>query len=276
MLRLPSRIPLAALLFMAACGATKVAPAAPIAATWDVTLTVPAVHRQAVEEIVTIMRRDLGLPLPPQVSVFVYDSRAAFRSGLIEEGYVAPDRVNEIASFAAGLARPGRVLLHSRSTRGRTEWRRLIAHELTHVVEFGLAGGDGRADQWLAEGLAERVAFEVLERLGADSVADRRARALSGARKHPGYAAGRLDLATLGSPREFTLRHQRDGSLETYQLSFLMADYLVKHHGMDTVLDYFRNCREMDRERAFLWTFGQPIREFESEVLDYLRELSAS
>jgi hypothetical protein len=168
------------------------------------------------------------------------------------------------------------VLLHSRSTRGRTEWRRLIAHELTHVVEFGLAGGDGRADQWLAEGLAERVAFDVLERLGADSLADRRARALNGARKHPGYTAGRLDLATLGSPREFTLRHQRDGSLETYQLSFLMADYLVQRHGMDGVLTYFRNCREMDRERAFLQTFGESIQEFETEVLDYLRDLSGN
>jgi len=195
-------------------------------------------------------------------------------SGLKDEGYVASDRVNEIASFAAGLARPGRVLLHARATRGRLEWRRLIAHELTHVVQFNLAGGDGRADQWLAEGLAERVAFDVLERMGLDSLADRRGRALSGARKHPGFANGRLDLAALGSPREFTLRHQRDGSLETYQLSFLMADYLVKRDGLPVVLDYFRNCRVMDRDRAFARTFGQSTQQFETEVLAYLRGLS--
>src|SRR5437588_10048610 len=273
MLRLGFRLPLVALLFVSACGATKIAPAAPASATSDVTLDVPVVHRPAVEEIVTIMRRDLALPLPAQVRVFVYDSRASFRTGLIDEGYVAPDRVNEIASFAAGLARPGRVLLHSRAARGRTEWRRLIAHELTHVGEFGLAGGDGRADPWLAEGLAERVAFDVLERLGDDSLAERRTRALGGARKHPGFAAGRLDLAALGSPREFTLRHQRDGSLETYQLSFLMADYLVQRHGMSSVLDYFQNCREMDRDRAFARTFGQSIQQFETEVLAHLQGL---
>jgi hypothetical protein len=274
MLRIDRRLPLVVLLFVSACGAAKVPPTAPVAVAPATTLDVPAVYRPAVEEILTIMRRDLGLPLPADVHVFVYDSRAAFRTGLIDEGYVAPDRVNEIASFAAGLARPGRVLLHSRATRGRTEWRRLIAHELTHVVEFGLAGGDGRADQWLAEGLAERVAFEVLERLGDDALAARRTRALSGARKHPGFAIGRLDLAALGSPREFTLRHQRDGSLETYQLSFLMADYLVQRHGMNTVLDYFRNCREMDRDRAFARTFGQSIRQFEIEVLAYLHGLA--
>jgi len=268
-MRFLARASLVALLFLTACGA---APIKPVSLT-DGGLQVPPAHRAAVEEILTVMRERLELPIPDNVRVYVYDSRSSFRDGLLDEGYVAPDRVNEIASFAAGLARPGRVLLHAKATRGRLEWRRLIAHELAHVVQFNLAGGDGRADQWLAEGLAERIAFDVLETLGVDSLADRRERALGGARKHPGFASGRLDLAALGSPREFTLRHQRDGSLETYQLSFLMADYLVKRDGMAVVLDYFRNCRVMDRDRAFARTFGQPIEQFEKEVLAYLRGL---
>jgi len=272
MLRILSRLPMVTLLFLSACGAAPIKLAA--VSLTDGGLQVPPAHRADVEEILSVMRDELALPVPERVSVFVYDSRASFREGLLGEGYVAADRVNEIASFAAGLARPGRVLLHARATRGRLEWRRLIAHELTHVVQFNLAGGDGRADQWLAEGLAERVAFEVLEQLGVDSLADRRERALVGARKHPGFANGRLDLAALGSPREFTLRHQRDGSLETYQLSFLMADYLVKRDGLPVVLDYFRNCRVMDRDRAFARTFGQSTQQFETEVLAYLRGLS--
>jgi hypothetical protein len=235
------------------------------------TIAVPAAHREAVDEVVSIMRR-LGLVLPADVQVYVYDTRAAFRRGLIQEAYVGSDRVDEIASFAAGLARPGRVLLHSRAARGRREWRRLIAHELTHVVQFALAGGDGRADQWLAEGVAERVAFEVLERLGLDTLAERRTRALAGARQHPGFAAGHLDLEALGSPREFTLRHQRDGSLATYQLSFLMADELVARHGLEVVLSYFARCARMDRERAFTATFRQSVTQFETEVLRALGE----
>jgi hypothetical protein len=271
MLRILARTPLVALLFLTACGAAPIAPVTVSLA--DSGLQVPPAHRGAVEEILTIMRQQLSLPVPERVSVFVYESRSSFREGLMDEGYVAADRVNEIASFAAGLARPGRVLLHAKATRGRLEWRRLIAHELTHVVQFNLAGGDGRADQWLAEGLAERVAFEVLERQGMDTLAERRQRAITGARKHPGFVNGRLDLAALGSPREFTLRHQRDGSLETYQLSFLMADYLVERDGLQTVLEYFSNCRVMDRERAFARTFGQPIQQFEKEVLAHLRDL---
>jgi hypothetical protein len=215
--------------------------------------------------------RDMGLTLPSEVHVHVYDTEVAFHQGLSDEAYVSPDRVDEIAAFAAGLARPGRVLLHSRAVRGKRDWRRLIAHELTHVAQFAEAGGDGRADQWLAEGVAERVAFEVLERLGLDSLADRRRRALAGIRQHPGFVAGRLDLVALGSPREFTLRHQRDGSLATYQLSFLMADHLVQRDGLPAVLEYFRRCRDLPRERAFAAAFGQSVQEFEGEVLTALR-----
>jgi hypothetical protein len=234
-------------------------------------VAVPAAHRVAVHEVVTAMRQ-IGVVLPADVQIHVYNPRTTFRRGLIDEAYVATDRVEEIASFAAGLARPGRVLLNSRAVSGPREWRRLIAHELTHVAEFALAGGDGRADQWLAEGVAERVAFEVLERLALDSLPERRVRALAGARQHPGVAAGRLDLEALGSPREFMLRHQRDGSLETYQLSFLMADLLVDRHGLDGVLAYFRRCSQMGRERAFAATFGQSAGQFEAEVLRSLHE----
>ena len=235
-------------------------------------IRVPPAHRAAVEQVVAVLV-DLGLPLPPEVDVHVYETHAQFHRGLTEQAYVSPDRVEEIAAFAAGLARPGRVLLYTRAVKGRREWHRLIAHELTHVSQFALAGGDGRADQWLAEGLAERIAFETLERLGFGSLNDRRARALVTARQHPGFARGRLDLVALGSPREFTLRHQRDGSLQTYQLSFLMADYLLARAGMPAMLDYFRRCRTADRERAFAAAFGQPAPVFEAEVLRHLRGL---
>jgi hypothetical protein len=248
------------------------APAEAPRPTAPAVVRVPAAHRDAVDEVLVVLN-DLGVPMPSEVDVHVYETRAQFHRGLSEQAYVSPDRVDEIAAFAAGLARPGRVLLHAKAAKGRREWRRLIAHELAHVSQFALAGGDGRADQWLAEGLAERIAFEALERLNLDSLAERRARALVTARQHPGFARGRLDLVALGSPRGFTLRHQRDGSLETYQLSFLMADYLMTRAGMPAVLDYFRRCRSLDRQRAFAAAFGQPVEAFEAEVLRYLKSL---
>src|SRR5262249_59848609 len=99
--------------------------------------------------------------------------------------------------------------------------------ERTQGSQIELAQGEGRAEQWLAEGMAEWVAFSVLERLRYDSLARRRAAAVTGVRGQAALQAGRLDLETLGTPRGFTMRHLREGSPPTHQLSFLMLDYLL-------------------------------------------------
>src|SRR5206468_3917581 len=97
----------------------------------------------------------------------------------------------------------------------------------------------GRAEQWLAEGMAERVAFQALERLDEGSLQMHRRLALVRVQRQPAFAHGRLDLSTLGSPRDFTLRHQREGSVETYHLTFLLADYLIERHGPAKMVEYF-------------------------------------
>src|SRR5207249_5140278 len=101
---------------------------------------------------------DLGLPLPAGTRVHVYTTREAFRRGLVQDAAMGEEGANELAAFAIGIARPGRALLNGRLAGGGREWLRLIAHELTHVAQFELAGGEGRAEQWLAAGMAERVA----------------------------------------------------------------------------------------------------------------------
>jgi hypothetical protein len=159
---------------------------------------------------------------------------------------------------------------------GGREWLRLVAHELTHVAQFELAGGEGRAEQWLAEGMAEHVAFLVLERLGAGSLAAHRRVALARVQQQPAFAHGRLELSTLGSPRDFTLRHQREGSAETYHLTFLLADYLIERHGFDAMLTYFRQLKRQPSATAFRSAFGYSIAVFESEALASLRARSVS
>ena len=142
-------------------------------------------------------------------------------------------RAAELSEFAVGIGKRRQLLLNDEggAARGR-EWYRLIAHELAHVSQIELAEGEGRAEQWLAEGMAEWVAFNVLEQLDLDTVANRRKLATTGIRNHAALVAARLDLETLGNPRGFTVRHLREGSLPTYQLAFLMADYLITRDGV--------------------------------------------
>lgn len=219
--------------------------------------------------------QELKLPLPPTTRVYIYSSRQAFRRGIVEDAHLSPDGADELAAFAVGLARPGRVLLNGKLADSGTEWLRLVAHELTHVAQFQLAGGEGRADQWLAEGVAEHVAFQALERMGVGSLERHRKLALRRARGQAAVAQSRLDLATLGSPRQFTLRHQREGSTATYHLTFLLADYLVQQHGFDKIVQYFSRLRTRSSAAAFAATFGQTLEAFEREVLPYLKRAMA-
>ncbi len=232
-------------------------------------------HDAAVRGIAAILVKELGLPVPEQVTVYVYASREVFQQGLIQDAQISPVRAAELSDFAIGVGKRRQLLFNDEAYdhRGR-EWLRLVSHEMTHVSQIEMAQGEGRAEQWLAEGMAEWVAFTVLERLGLDTMARRRALAEAGIRSHAALVAARLDLETLGSPRGFTVRHLREGSLPTYQLAFLMSDYLITRDGMGKVTTYFKSLSQrQNRFENFRRAFGQSLDDFEHEVLGYLKSV---
>ncbi len=260
-------------LLLLAGGTARVAPstaAAGVAGTTAGVQVIGGPRTEDIERVVDILTQDLGLPLPTGTRVHVYTTREAFRRGLVKDAAMGEEGADELAAFAIGIARPGRALLNGRLA-GGGEWLRLVAHELTHVAQFELAGGEGRAEQWLAEGMAEHVAFQALERLDEGSLAMHRRVALVRVQRQPAFAHGRLDLSTLGSPRDFTLRHQREGSVETYHLTFLLADYLIARHGFDAMLEYFGRLKRQSSEAAFRSAFGYSIAAFETQALAHLQ-----
>jgi hypothetical protein len=243
------------------------------------TIAVPSDGRElrsdpaAVRGIAAILARDLGLPVPPRFTVYLYGSAKSFERGLIQDGDVSPARAAELSDFAIGVGRRRQLLLNEEGAdTSRREWLRLIAHEMTHVCQIELAEGEGRAAQWLAEGMAEWVAFTVLERLRLDTMPNRREIARRGIRNHAALVSAKLDLATLGTPRGFTVRHLREGSVPTYQLAFLMTDYLVQHHGFNRVVDYIRSFGTSQSAREnFERAFGTTLDDFEREILTHLK-----
>ena len=119
------------------------------------------------------------------------------------------------------------------------------------------------------------MAYRVLERLRLDTVVRRRLVAVESVRDHRPVVARRLDLETLGTPRGFTVRHLREGSQATYQLSYLLADYLIARDGLGHVVDYFRSCATRgDRHGKFAAAFGQSLEDFEREALAHLAKFS--
>lgn len=229
----------------------------------------------AVRGIAAILSRELGLPVPPRFTVYLYGSAKSFERGLIQDGDVSPARAAELSDFAIGVGRRRQLLLNEEGAdSSRREWLRLIAHEMTHVCQIELAEGEGRAAQWLAEGMAEWVAFTVLERLRLDTMPNRREIARRGIRNHAALVSARLDLATLGTPRGFTVRHLREGSVPTYQLAFLMTDYIIQQHGFARVVEYIRSFGTTQSPREnFERAFGVTLEDFEREILTHLKSI---
>lgn len=230
---------------------------------------------ETVQGIARLMMSDLKLPVPDEVTVYIYETRGSFEWGLIHDAHVSPRRAVELSEFAIGVGKRRQLLLNAdgQGLTGR-EAVRLMAHELTHVAQIELARGEGRGEQWLAEGMAEWVAFQVLERWGLDTIDRRRYMAAAGIRDHAALVGARLDLETLGTPRGFTVRHLREGSLPTYQLAFLMADYLIAREGWRRVVEYFaRFAAEPRRGENFRQAFGQTLEQFEHEVVTHLKTL---
>ena len=232
-------------------------------------------YEATVRTVASVIARDLRLPLPETVMVYVYSSREIFQQGLIVDGQVSRVRAAELSDFAVGVGKRRQLLLHHETNVGRGEWVRLVAHELAHVAQIELAEGEGRAEQWLAEGMAEWIAYRVLERLRLDTVVRRRRVAIETVRAHPPVVARRLDLDTLGTPRGFTMRHLREGSHPTYQMSYLLTDYLIAREGFDSVVGYFQLfAKRVDRRGNFAAAFGQSLDEFEQEALGHLAKFT--
>jgi len=228
-------------------------------------------HEAAVRGIAAMLARDFQLPVPDQVTVFVYGTRRGFEEGLVHDARLSPVRAAELSEFAVGVGRPRQLLFHEEAPERGREWLRLIAHELAHVCQIELAAGERGPAQWVKEGMAEWVAFSVLERLRIDSVEQRRQAARAGVRHSKALAAARLDIEALGSPAGFVARHRRDGTVPTYQLAFLMVDYLIARDGFPSVVAYFRAFTESRaRGRNFRTAFGQTVASFEQEFLAHL------
>ena len=241
----------------------------------EVVLTVDgasATAAAAIRPIARLLQTQFGLPLPTRVTAHVYDGLEPFERGLVTYAALTAPAAAEMARFAAGATLPGIVLLRAPALASRpsVDWPRLIAHELTHVAQIELAGGDTGPAQWLAEGMAEWVAYRVAEHLGVGGFpgvhASPRADAVEYVRR-----TGGLDLAALASPKGLIVRHRQVGTVLTYRLTRHLTAELVRRRGFEALVRYFRAFRVSDDAEAnFAASFGIPVDGFARITRDRL------
>ena len=217
----------------------------------------------AVRRVALVLRDDLRLPLPAEVTLRLYATPKLFEQGLVQDGGVAPSLAATISGLAVGASLESSLFLlepsiglgrSADSRRGVREWLRLVAHEMTHVGQVELAGGQGRASQWMAEGVADWASLVVLDRLRLQPMqAERDGRLAS---LHATRAP--IDLGGLDDPRDFIERSRRDGTDTTYGVSFALADQLIDRYGFARTREYFQAfAHERDRALNFRAVFGE-------------------
>ncbi len=226
-------------------------------------------YEQASAAIAAAFEHDLGFPAFTATLRLFPDARR-FEAALLDVGY-EPALARDTARVMAGVGGHRGVLLNE-SMLARMSWPdrvALLAHELTHSLQYELGGGRrGASDQWLREGFAEWVAMRVLERLRAVRPTDYRRLKLEQLQATSAAKAPRFDdMATF--PQLVALAARED--IAPYAQAFLAVDLLIERHGLAAVIDYFeRFAASDDRRGNFAAAFGESLPAFEAVLRERL------
>ena len=232
-------------------------------------------YEEAASAIVCVSAKELNLPIHATY-LLLHQNRQAFESSLVNGRRFDAAYARETASWAVALSTADLILANEAALRllPWAERVRVLAHELVHTVQYDLAQGRrSSSDQWLREGLAEWVAYRVVNSLQLGNFSQRIPLASSRVRK--AYVHGPLPLLSqMVTFREFAELRSSPGAPPVYDQTFLATNFLIQRSGLEAVLQYFRLFAQSDdRLGNFRTAFGRDLSTFEEEFGLYLREL---
>lgn len=239
-------------------------------------VTAQSSDEAVLRSVATVLVTRLGLPLTTPVRAYLYASQAEFERGLVAQAHVNPSLARDQATFATGVGTAHGIFLRGDKLGSMPLAARVgvLAHELTHVSQYELAGGRrGVSEQWLREGFAEYVKFRTVESLGLRSYVQSRTAMVTAVRQAL-RSTPFPDLDTLDANRDWVEMRRQAGSLATYGQAFLATDRLIDRVGHRTVVEYFRHAgASRNRDAAFEAVFGVSRAAYLSEFRRYLATL---
>jgi hypothetical protein len=232
-------------------------------------------YEEAASAIVCESAKELNLPIHATY-LLLHQNRQAFESSLVNGRKFDAAYARETASWAVALSTADLILANEAALRllPWPERVRVIAHELVHTVQYDLVyGRRSNSDQWLREGLAEWVAYRVVNSLKLGNFSQRITLASSRVRK--AYVQGPLPrLSQMVTFRDFAELRSRPGAPPLYDQTLLAADFLIQQNGLEAVLQYFRLFGHSDdRLENFRASFGKDLSTFEEEFGLHLQEI---
>jgi len=237
-------------------------------------------YQDAIDTIVSVMSEDLQIPVPKtSFTLYFYAHPEAFAQGLTEKFNTNPAVAREIAKSALGRirqTREGKQLLVNEEILEYLRWPdriHVLAHELTHVLQYELAGGRLAGDLWLIEGFADWVASRVLEALGLDTFSRRKDQKIAQVRRE-NRPPSLPPLSQMATVQDWDALSARHGGAMAYGQAFLATDFLIQQHGLASVIEYFRRVSHaVDRLQHFQAIFGEELSDFERAFSTCLEHL---
>jgi len=229
----------------------------------------------AVDAIVRAMVHKFQLPAP-HGKLLIYATREEFEQGLIEHLKIAPELAQSTARFGKSAVGNCNVLVNEPAVADST-WPvriELLAHELAHSVQLTVANRCGLArHQWLLEGFAEWMAFNVTDALKLDDMTQVRARLAAKVRvlRRKDQLPGVMQLDSFA---QWVAARHKYGFDGTYSFAFLVTDFLIERHSLRQIVEYFRGFeRSSDHLANFRFAFGETPEEFGRALDLHLKEL---
>jgi hypothetical protein len=272
---------LAAIVATIACLLVGVAAAQRVQISVDAAAT-PAIAPDIEDEallaaIASTLVGKLGLPLASPLYAHFYDSEEAFERGLIRDAGASPVTVSDHVRFATGVGSDrGIFIRRDKLTRNSVVVRAgLFAHELAHVAQAALSGRRRvLAEQWLREGHADWVKYQVLEVLGLQSYTRSRLVQVREIRRGGRPLTELPPLTMLSETRGWVATRDKDGKGASYAQAFFATEYLVELRGAEAIAAYFRRAQPArNRGDAFETAFGMSLEDFAADFSKKLPEL---
>jgi hypothetical protein len=234
-------------------------------------------YQDALDAIVSVMTEDLQIPVPrTSITLYFYPDREAFAQGLTDRFNNDPILARAVAKSALGRlrqTREGKQFVVNDEILAGLRWPErihVLAHELTHIVQYELAEGKLAGDLWLIEGSADWVAYRVLEVLGLDTMSRRKDLKIAQVRQEQ----ERTPLSEMITAQEWQALNSRYGSAIPYAQAFLATDMLISQRGLSAVMDYFRRVpHATDLSENFQAVFGMELSTFQQGFTAYLENL---
>jgi len=231
-------------------------------------------YERAMVSIAAVTERDLGLPKLQGVLHLVPDRDALY--SVLEANGADPvtargaaDRMLAIGAF--------RAMYVNETAFARLNWNArlaVLAHEVAHAAQYEWAGGQrGTSDQWLREGFADWVQAHVLDALGVlplDGILTRNSRFIA----RPDRRKLLPPLSQLVDFPEWIAVSNSPATDVLYPYAYVVADFLVRRHGRDAVIEYFRLFAGSDDRLAnFRRAFGEDWEAFDGALREHVAGL---